>query len=199
MFRVAARTLLQLGAELISSDAVAFFELLKNAFDAGSPRVEVDVVVRLPSAASLADRALNPPVDVPEQDQLKKLRSLALSGIDMSAPSAKDLAASVEASGSLSDLARHLDAANYIDVTDFGAGMTLERLTDVFLTVGTRARILDRKALMLTTSASSKQTRPILGEKGLGRLSAINVAACSPFSGRNAPQVRSRTSDVLEI
>ena len=35
-FRVAARTLLHLGAELISSDAVAFYELIKNGFDAGS-------------------------------------------------------------------------------------------------------------------------------------------------------------------
>ena len=43
-FRVAARTLLQLGAELISSDEVAFFELVKNAFDAGSPRADIDVV-----------------------------------------------------------------------------------------------------------------------------------------------------------
>lgn len=34
-FRVTARTILQLGAELISSDAVAFYELIKNAFDAG--------------------------------------------------------------------------------------------------------------------------------------------------------------------
>src|SRR5215471_15552982 len=47
-FRVAARTVLQLGAELISSDAVAFFELIKNSFDAGSPRVEIEVVVRIP-------------------------------------------------------------------------------------------------------------------------------------------------------
>ena len=46
-FRVAARTLLQLGAELISSDGIAFFELVKNAFDASSPRADIDVVIRL--------------------------------------------------------------------------------------------------------------------------------------------------------
>ena len=33
-FKVQARTLLHLGAELISSDAIALFELVKNAFDA---------------------------------------------------------------------------------------------------------------------------------------------------------------------
>src|SRR4051794_40918782 len=47
-FRVTARTILQLGAELISSDAVAFYELIKNAFDAGSKRVTVRVNERLP-------------------------------------------------------------------------------------------------------------------------------------------------------
>ena len=35
-FKIAARTLLHLGGELISSDGVALYELIKNAFDAGS-------------------------------------------------------------------------------------------------------------------------------------------------------------------
>ena len=43
-FKVQARTLLQLGAELISSDAIAFFELIKNTYDAGSPEAHIDVV-----------------------------------------------------------------------------------------------------------------------------------------------------------
>ena len=47
-FRVTARTLLHLGAELISSDGIDFYELIKNAFDAGSKRVEIRVVVRIP-------------------------------------------------------------------------------------------------------------------------------------------------------
>jgi hypothetical protein len=38
-FRFAARVIAQLGAELISSDDIAIYELIKNAFDAGSPRV----------------------------------------------------------------------------------------------------------------------------------------------------------------
>src|SRR5258707_7804215 len=36
MFKVTARTVLELGAELISSDAVAIYELVKNAVDARS-------------------------------------------------------------------------------------------------------------------------------------------------------------------
>src|SRR5262245_2808241 len=46
-FRVMARTVLHLGAELIGSDGIAFYELIKNAFDAGSPRVDIDVVIRI--------------------------------------------------------------------------------------------------------------------------------------------------------
>lgn len=42
MFKINARTVLELGAELISSDIVAFYELIKNAFDAGS-RTGADV------------------------------------------------------------------------------------------------------------------------------------------------------------
>lgn len=40
-FKFAARTLLELGKELISSDEVALYELIKNAIDAKSPRVEI--------------------------------------------------------------------------------------------------------------------------------------------------------------
>src|SRR3954447_21214569 len=47
-FRVSARTLLQLGGELISSDGIAFYELIKNAVDAGSSKAFVEVVIRLP-------------------------------------------------------------------------------------------------------------------------------------------------------
>ena len=37
-FSFEARTLLELGKELISSDEVALYELIKNAVDAGRPR-----------------------------------------------------------------------------------------------------------------------------------------------------------------
>ena len=36
MFKVSARTVLELGSELISSDAIAFYELIKNGVDAGT-------------------------------------------------------------------------------------------------------------------------------------------------------------------
>lgn len=49
VFEFTARSVLQLGAELISSDAVAIAELIKNAIDAGSPtgvHVDFRVVIR---------------------------------------------------------------------------------------------------------------------------------------------------------
>jgi hypothetical protein len=36
LFRITARTVLELGSELISSDIIAFYELIKNAFEAKS-------------------------------------------------------------------------------------------------------------------------------------------------------------------
>ena len=42
-FRVAARTIIELGAELISSDSIALYELIKNAYDARSTRVHIDI------------------------------------------------------------------------------------------------------------------------------------------------------------
>ena len=36
MFKVSARTVLELGSELISSNAIAFYELIKNGVDAGT-------------------------------------------------------------------------------------------------------------------------------------------------------------------
>ena len=38
MFKVTARTVLELGSELISSDAIAFYELIKNGIDAKSKK-----------------------------------------------------------------------------------------------------------------------------------------------------------------
>src|SRR5712692_8757770 len=46
-FEVKARILLELGAELISSDPIALYELIKNSIDAGSKKTEVSVVVTL--------------------------------------------------------------------------------------------------------------------------------------------------------
>ncbi len=51
-----ARVLLELGAELISSDAVAIYELVKNSVDAGSPKVTLSFEIAMQHSSY---RALN--------------------------------------------------------------------------------------------------------------------------------------------
>ncbi len=46
-FRIVARVISQLGAELISSDEIALYELVKNGFDAKSPTVEINIHYRV--------------------------------------------------------------------------------------------------------------------------------------------------------
>ena len=46
-FDIAARTLVHLGAELITSDEIALYELIKNSFDAGSERIGIRIVAPL--------------------------------------------------------------------------------------------------------------------------------------------------------
>ena len=49
MFRISARTVLELGSELISSDVIAFYELIKNGFDARTKTgvdIRFDIVLR---------------------------------------------------------------------------------------------------------------------------------------------------------
>src|SRR5438128_1981042 len=50
-FTIKARVLMELGSELISSDSIAIYELVKNALDAGSRRTEVEFQTVLPYSA----------------------------------------------------------------------------------------------------------------------------------------------------
>jgi len=57
LFRITARTVLELGSELISSDIIAFYELIKNGFDAQSKNgveVRFDIVVPKHAVSALA-------------------------------------------------------------------------------------------------------------------------------------------------
>jgi len=176
VFRVTARTVLQLGAELISSDAVAFYELIKNAYDAQSPRVDVDVTVRVPYAQHVACSKRLQQAQVAGNNAEKTLddiRSAVLEAIDHSAPDAQALSQDVAQANSLDAFAKILDDANYIDITDFGHGMSQKDLQEVYLTIGTRARLIEKQKQHDATG--STKGRPILGEKGLGRLSAMRL------------------------
>ena len=70
----------------------------------------------------------------------------------------------------MSDLRELLEGANYITIKDTGEGMSLETLDDVFLTIGTRSRLTTR-----TQRSHNGSARPVLGEKGVGRLSTMRL------------------------
>jgi len=164
-FKIEARTILQLGAELISSDGVAFYELIKNAFDARTRKaVKIDIVVRVPDARF---RLLKEALHQPKPGSLTTSRTAVLEAIDPTTPLASDLTTSVKAANSLGELRAILEEANYIDVADSGEGMSLRQLEDVYLTIGTRARLDQRERY--------RNGKPILGEKGIGRLSAMRL------------------------
>src|SRR4051812_28800955 len=150
-FKVNARTILQLGAELISSDAVAFYELIKNSFDAGSPRVDVDVVVRVPHDAcqmhlrsALAELAAGTAAGA-RSEPFVTLKEAAAQSVDLAAPHAHELRQSLSHARSWEQLVEVLEAANYIDIADTGSGMDRKHLTEVYLTIGTRSRLVERK------------------------------------------------------
>ena len=165
-FRVTARTILQLGAELISSDSVAFYELIKNAFDAGSRRVFIDVCVRMNHGAYLSHNIAlrNGMADSPAG--LETLRQRILADIDTSAPGVDLLKRRIKRAQTPSTLSRWLEEANYVQVRDRGHGMSVEDLDEIYLTIGTPHRRRQREE-----QSRHGNLRPILGEKGLGRLS----------------------------
>ena len=167
-FKVQARTIFHLGADLISSDSIALYELLKNAFDAGSLDVDIKWVIRVPSGHYFdLHRLLESAAPNPKKADVDLLRKQILDKIEPSAPGAGALRESLDEADSVELLAKVLDEANYIDVVDTGSGMTLDDLENVYLSIGTPHRLIEKQ--------DQKSKRLILGEKGVGRLAAMRL------------------------
>lgn len=173
MFKITARTVLELGAELISSDIIAFYELIKNGFDAGTTRgvdVRFDIVLtrhhyhRLEAAISQGgDVATHKAaiVDAIQPGVSDGARDGFVAAIER-AKTPKALAVA---------LAEAQASFNTITVADRGSGMSLADLEKNFLVIGTASRKREvEKAL-----AAGAATTPYLGEKGIGRLSAMRL------------------------
>jgi len=190
-FRVSARTILHLGSELISSDGVAFYELIKNSIDAKAMSVTVDVFYRLEYAIySEILRELGEDRDTPEilreryirslprRRTWQQLRNYALTGLVEGAPGVDRLEERLENAGTRSEFLRALRDANMIEVDDTGDGMSLEILQQVYLTIGTSYRADQKRDLYaVEDDEEDEEFEPdvILGEKGLGRLSAMRL------------------------
>lgn len=190
-FRVTARTILHLGSDLISSDGVAFYELIKNSLDAKSPEVRVDVVCRLPF--EIYDRLLRELGERREPNERgilppaagsrnwRHFRDMAVAAVDPDAPEAEELIEELNGAGNRRAFIAVLRGANRIDVDDDGDGMDAETLEGVYLTIGTGNRAREREqqeAEEEEGEGDQEDAGPvhvILGEKGLGRLSAMRL------------------------
>lgn len=164
-FKFAARTILELGKELISSDDVALYELIKNAIDAESPRVGVYANVILPGSAY---REAVAQIREERQDRRKVTEFVHDRLIDSERTDSRSFMDELRSVSRRSDFINALEsrynALNYIEIRDVGHGMSLDDLSDVFLRIGTPSRHKDNKAGLRK-----------LGDKGIGRLSAMRL------------------------
>jgi len=193
-FKFKARVLLELGAELISSDAVALYELIKNALDAGSKGVKVSIWIAMQHSAYLQLRNML----VAHQKSVESDKGLHFNAQQFNGLVSQHLDDKAtddtkrrffDAYGTPSDLDEALESldrayldGSYIRVKDTGCGMSAEELEDSYLTVGTPTRLLEKKAaIAVVTDQVSRlqnpapETRLPLGEKGIGRLSAMRL------------------------
>ena len=164
-FTFDARTLLELGKELISTDEVALYELIKNAVDAQASRVEIIVrclftpsdiretkalLQRKPSGRKAAtDRLVALSTDPANDDFVRLLTTLR------AAPDDKRFCAGLD---------RGHERLNWIQIRDQGEGMSLADLKNKFLRIGTRSR-----------HDENMRGARNLGDKGIGRLSAMRL------------------------
>lgn len=190
MFKIAARTILELGAELISSDAIAIYELVKNAVDAGSRTgvtLEFNITYRhsdyvdqckVLETAMKQEQAENWSGST-TQRRLAELKRDAVRYIQVSAPteSKNVVQETLESSGDLAALLRNLHSLysshNWIEIRDTGCGMTVDDLLNSYMVVGTPSR---RKTLDLNIQAGAAKAS-YLGEKGVGRLSVMRLGS----------------------
>ena len=174
MFKVTARTVLELGSELISSDVIAFYELIKNGFDAGTENgveIRFDIVLGLRNYSSLNNRVREE--DIP----LETLKERCISELDVAATElyerAQQLVSSSSSYEDLSDALAQTYLLNTIRVIDTGTGMSARDLEEKFLVIGTPSR----KIAVEKSVAEGKDKPEFLGEKGLGRLSAMRLGS----------------------
>lgn len=165
-FKIAARALLELGKELISSDEVAINELVKNAVDAGSPSVQL--VLRIVVTHREYEEALHRlGKKAAPRAVLDRLEThlIASADDDLKTAFLAPLRPLVESRAAFAAaLKESYTACNWIEVRDQGHGMSTDDLNEVYLTVGTRSRRRD-----------NLNGAGYLGDKGVGRLSAMRL------------------------
>lgn len=179
-FKVAARTILELGAELISSDAIALYELVKNAIDAGSDTgVDIEFVVAMTYRTY---REFEEAWDI-EESSIETWRDKILDKLESDAPASckEEIAKRLEVAAQWDEIWEVIEYAyselSFIKISDTGSGMSLADLGDAFLTIGTprRALVIEDAIAKHEEDPTSKPPQTPLGEKGVGRLSAMRL------------------------
>ncbi|MFN4045662.1 ATP-binding protein [Limnobacter sp.] len=177
-FNITARTILHLGADLISSDAVALYELIKNAIDARSKdgvTVSIDIVIREPDFESVIALAHDIGEKASVEQLVKEFRARILS--DAPEELTKIFEASITSASDVATLLTNARQAyrvcNRIVVSDTGDGMSGDDLKNIFLTIGTTNRT--RAVNYAIEHVKPGQKSPYLGEKGVGRLSVMRL------------------------
>lgn len=173
-FKITARTLLELGAELIGSDAVALYELAKNSVDARSPVVRIRVQSVLPYSRYRHALDLIDEGEMPLAEIRLNIEQWVLS--DAPAGAARPLLSALSGATGAAEFRRKLTEGyreiNFVEVADDGEGMSLADLEDIFLTIGTRSRRGEKSSW---DDQSGEPTRTLLGDKGVGRLSVMRL------------------------
>src|SRR5262249_62191659 len=73
-----------------------------------------------------------------------RLKAAAGQSVDVGAPQGQEVRQAIAQARSWEQLAQALEEANHIDIADTGSGMDRKQLTEVYLTIGTRARLIER-------------------------------------------------------
>lgn len=180
MFKITARTILELGSELISSDAIAFYELIKNGIDAGTKdgvTINFNIVLGRRDYQESKSQTLSAiegkkPDDITDLGDLKEMVSGKLiSEAGNFWEIATNLINNADSYETLLDALEVVNNMNSITISDTGSGMSLRELENVFLVIGTSSRKKDIDFAV----ANGKSRAPFLGEKGIGRLSAMRL------------------------
>ncbi|WP_172435369.1 sensor histidine kinase [Pseudomonas sp. ACN8] len=171
-FLVAARTIIHLGRELITSDEIAINELIKNAFDAGSE--VVDVTICCPVSSEWLSMLIR---DVRESDDdFEEIKSGIIQAIEdarfdrecgpATVAHVNEQLSRIAACETVDEAVEILEEVNFIEVVDSGCGIEEESIVPIFLTVGTDNRL-----------SSPKPDGPdqYLGNKGIGRLAMMRL------------------------
>lgn len=145
-FDVAARTLIHLGSELITSDEIAIHELIKNSFDAGSTRVSINFMI-LFSLEFIENCRKILSVTHPIRNPIEEVTDLINQTTTPAnlLPAAKEYLSfvldKITKSSSTSSAFEIIENANFIEVIDSGSGMSRTLLNEVFLRVGTDFKV----------------------------------------------------------